>query len=127
MIKNNVKQCFVFFKKFIGLLTGIVNASNHTKCKSLSNQKYTTQPTLYNSQRNEYTHGLRYDPSAVNLDRCVGNCNTLNDLSNKVYVPNKTEDLNSTVFNMIAGIRTESETFIDFILFIIYSRLKNSS
>ena len=28
----------------------------------------------------------------VNLDRCVGSCNTLNDLSNKVSVPNKTED-----------------------------------
>ena len=29
---------------------------------------------------------------------------TLNDLSNKVYVPNKTEDLNLSVFNMITGI-----------------------
>ena len=28
----------------------------------------------------------------VNLDRCVGSCNTLNDLSNKVSVPNETED-----------------------------------
>ena len=25
---------------------------------------------------------------------CVPSCNTLNDLSNKVCVPNKTEDLN---------------------------------
>ena len=31
-------------------------------------------------------------------------CNTLNDLSNKVYVPNKTEGLNLSVFNMITGI-----------------------
>ena len=28
-------------------------------------------------------------------------CNTLNDLSNRVCVPNKTEDLNLNVFNMI--------------------------
>ena len=38
------------------------------------------------------------------LDRCVESCNTINDLSNKVYVLNKTEDLNLNVFNMITGI-----------------------
>ena len=37
------------------------------------------------------------------LDRCVRSCNTLNDLSNKVCVPNKTEDLNLRVFNMFTG------------------------
>ena len=45
----------------------------------------------------------------VRLDRCVGNCSTLNDLSNKVCVPSKTEDLNVSVFNMITGIN-ESKT-----------------
>ena len=33
----------------------------------------------------------------------VGSCSTLDDLSNKVCVPNKTEDLNIHVFNMITG------------------------
>ena len=37
------------------------------------------------------------------LDKCVGSCNALNDLSDKVCVPNKTEDLNLSVFNMITG------------------------
>ena len=41
---------------------------------------------------------------AVKLDRCDGSCNTLNDLSNKIYVPNKTEGLNLSVFNLIMGI-----------------------
>ena len=45
----------------------------------------------------------------VKLDRCVGSCNTLNDLSNKVYVPNQIEDLNLGAFNMITGIN-ESKT-----------------
>ena len=45
----------------------------------------------------------------VNLDRCVGSCNTLNDLSNKICVPNKTEDLNQGAFNMITEIN-ESKT-----------------
>ena len=40
----------------------------------------------------------------VILNRCVGSCNTLNDLSNKVCFPNKTEDLDLSVFNMITEI-----------------------
>ena len=40
----------------------------------------------------------------VKSDRCVGSCNTLNDLSNKVYISNKREDLNLSVFNMITCI-----------------------
>ena len=38
-----------------------------------------------------------YYSFAVNLDRSVSSCNTLNDLSNKACVPNKTEDLNIRV------------------------------
>ena len=45
----------------------------------------------------------------VKLDRCVGSCNTLNDLSNEVCAPNKTEDLNLSMLNMITGIN-ESKT-----------------
>ena len=45
------------------------------------------------------TQGLCYYPFTVHLDICVGRCNTLNDLSSKVCVANKTEDLH--LFNMI--------------------------
>ena len=86
------------------LLTSIVNASNHTKCVSWNNQKCMTEPTLINLQPDKCTHLLSYYPFAVNLDRCVGSCNTLKDLSNKVYAPKKTQDLNSSVFNMLTGI-----------------------
>ena len=63
-----------------------------------------TQPSIINLHPNEYSQEFHYYPFAVKLDRCVGSCNTLNDLSNKVCVPNKTEDLNLSVFNMITGI-----------------------
>ena len=33
-------------KIFYGILTGLVDGSNRTKCFSLSNQKYKIQPTL---------------------------------------------------------------------------------
>ena len=50
-------------------------------------------------------------PLAVNLDKSVKSCKTLNDLSNKVCVSNKTEDLNLIVSNMIIGIN-ESKTLL---------------
>ena len=69
---------FVFIKKIlIGSLTSVVNASCHKKCVFLSNQKGKIQPSLINLYSNEYTQGLCYYPFAVNLDRCVGSCNTL--------------------------------------------------
>ena len=88
-------------KMFIGLLTVLVDGSNHTKCVLLSNQKYMIQPTLINLHPNEYSQKFHYYSFAVKLDRCVGSCNTLNDLSNKVCVPNKTKDLNLSMFNII--------------------------
>ena len=67
---------------FMGLLTGLVNGSNHTKCVSLSNQKHITQLTLINLLPNEYSHPneLHYYSFGVKSDRCVRSCN--NDLSN---------------------------------------------
>ena len=59
------------------------------------------QPTLINLHPNEYSQEFRYYPFAVKLDRCVESCNTFDDLSNKVCVPNKTEDLNLSMLNMV--------------------------
>ena len=59
-------------KMFIRLLTGIVSASNQTKCMSLSNQKCMTQPTFINLHPNEYSQELHYYPFGLNLDRYVG-------------------------------------------------------
>ena len=95
-------------KIFIVLLTKTVK-----KCIFLSTQKFKIQPTLSNLHSYEYTQELHYYPFAIKLDRCVRSCNTLNNLSNnlntlnnltkKVCVPNKTEDLNIHVFNIIRG------------------------
>ena len=88
----------------MGLLIIIVNASNHTKCMLLSNHKCIIQRTLIKLHPNECSQEFHYYPFVVKLDRCFGSCNTLNDLYNKVCVPNKTEDLNRSMFNMIIGI-----------------------
>ena len=53
---------------FLGLLTSIVNASRHTKCVSLSDQKCKIQRTLFDLHLDEYTQGLCYNPFVVKLD-----------------------------------------------------------
>ena len=88
---------------FMRLLTGIINASNHKKCVLLSNQTCEIQSTPINLHPNEYSQELHYYSFTVKLDKCVGSCSTLNDLSNKVLVSNKTEDLNLSTPNVITG------------------------
>ena len=88
-------------KDYRRLLTSIGNASKHTKCASLNNQQCMIQPTLINLHSNEYSHGLRYCPFVVNLDKCIGKYNTQYDLLNRVCVPNKTEDLNLCVLTWL--------------------------
>ena len=47
-----------------------------------------------NLHSNEHSQEFHYYSFAVKLDRWTGSCNTLNDLSNKVFVPKKKKDLN---------------------------------
>ena len=66
---------------FMGLLISIANASNHTKCVSLWDQKYDIKPTFINLHLNEYSQEFHCYPFTVKLDKHVESCNTLNDLS----------------------------------------------
>ena len=50
---------------------------------SLSNQKCVIQLIPINLHLHEDCQEFHYYPFAVKLDRCVGSCNTLNDLPNK--------------------------------------------
>ena len=70
-----------------------------------------SQSILINLHANGYSQEFHYYLFVVKLDRGVGSCNTLNDLSNKICGPNKTEDLNLSMFNMITGI-SESKILI---------------
>ena len=59
---------------------------------SISNKKCTIQSTLIDLHPNEYSQEFHYYPFAVELNRCVENCNNFNDLSNKVCDRNKAGD-----------------------------------
>ena len=60
--------------------------------------------TLLNLNPDEYNQGLRYYQFMVNLDRFNGCFNTLNNPFERICVPNKTEDVNLSIFNMITKI-----------------------
>ena len=70
----------------------------------MSNQNREIQPTFINLHSNKYSQKFHFYLFAVKLDRCIGSCNTVHDLSNKVCVTNKTEDLNLSMFSMITAI-----------------------
>ena len=59
----------------------------------------------------KYSEELHYYPFAFKLEKCVGSCNTLNDLSNEVCNPSKTEDLHIYVFDIITE-KSESKILI---------------
>ena len=53
-------------------------------------EMYDYLPTLSNLHPDGYSQEFHYYSFEVKLDRCVGSCNTLNGLCQKVCVPNKT-------------------------------------
>ena len=56
-------------KILIGILTDLVNESNHTKCVSLNNQKCMIQPTLINLHSNEYNQEFNISSFVIKSDQ----------------------------------------------------------
>ena len=46
---------------------------------------------------------FNYYPFVISLDKCSGNCNSVNDLYTETCVPSKTKDRNVKVFHMITN------------------------
>lgn len=90
MIFSFLKLLFVTLISF-----GRPVISQNLKCLFLNNRPC----TLIDLNPNE----LSNYPCIVSPDRCGRSCNALY-LSSKICVPNKTKDLNSKVFNIIAWI-----------------------
>ena len=67
----------------------------------MNNQSRKIRPSLIDVNPNEYNQGLRYNPFMVNLDRCDIRCYTFDDPSDAMCVPNRTEDVNLSVFSII--------------------------
>ena len=85
-------------KVFITLLS--FSRSLTTKCVSLNNEPSLARPTLVDLNLSKFYYYL----FMVSLDRFNRSCNALNDLSSKISVSDKTEDVDLNVFNMIAKV-----------------------
>ena len=98
------KQVFITLLSFSRLLA--------TKCVSLNDESCLVGPIRMNLILNE----LHYYPFMVSSNRCNGNCDTLDDPSGRIWIPNKTGDVNLNVFDMITRIN-KSKTLTKHILY----------
>ena len=62
---------------------------------------FIVKPRLFDLNLEE----LHYYPFIFSLNRCNGSCNTLNDLSSRICIVDKAEDVNLNVFDMTPGIK----------------------
>ena len=79
-------------------------------CLSISNQQCMVRPKLIDLNPDE----LYYYPFIINMSRCVGSSNTIEDPYGRIFVPSQMEDVNMALFNIIKEIN-ESRTLTKFI------------
>ena len=77
-----IKQVFIVLFSF--------NESLATKYVSLINEPGMARPTLTDLNLVD----VNYYPFIINLDKCSGSCNAVDDLSTKICAPSKTKDVN---------------------------------
>ena len=98
MIKIRLKT-FVFFKTwFIGLLS--FSGSLLTKFMSLNNEQCEARPALTDLDPAEFNYYLLM----ILLGKFNQSCNILTSISGRIYVPNKTEDVNLSNFILITRV-----------------------
>lgn len=59
-----------------------------------------TQPTVIDLNSDEF----HYDPFIISMSRFIMSCDTVKDPLGRRYVPNKIEDVNQELFNIIKRI-----------------------
>ena len=72
---------------FIGWLS--FSGSLVTKCMPLNNKQHKSMNFLFNL--NPVKH--KYSSSIITLDKCNGSCSTLTEISDRICVPNKIQNL----------------------------------
>ena len=70
------------------------------ECISVDNQKCMARPKIMQTNANEPV----FYPLSIKVNKCGGDCNTINDLMTKLCVPDIVKDMNIKVFNMLSRI-----------------------
>ena len=88
-----VKKVFVL--ELIVLSNSITGA---LKCISMNNQECKIRPEIVDVSSNNPI----FYPFSVKINRCSGNCNSINDPYAKICVPDIVKNLNVKVFNLMS-------------------------
>ena len=99
-------RIFSFVKKFffLGLIVSSSSITGALKCISLNNQEFKVRPKIVNFSSNNPIFYL----FSVKINRCSGNCNSVNDPYAKICVPDAVKNLNVKVLNLMS--RTNEST-----------------
>ena len=63
---------------------------NSLECVSMNNQECKIRPEIINVNTNETV----FYPYSITINKCKGNCNTINDPYAKLYVPDTIKNIN---------------------------------
>ena len=86
-------------KVFVLGLTVLSNSiTSALKCVSLNNQECKVRPKIVDVSNNNPI----FYPFIVKINRCSGNCNSINDPYAKICVPDVVKNLNVKVFNLMS-------------------------
>ena len=93
---NNIKM------KVISLTISLFNlvVAKALECISVMNEKRMARPKIINTNPNEPV----FYPLSIKVNKCSGDCNTINDPMAKLCAPDVVKDLNVKVFNMMERI-----------------------
>ena len=97
-----IKQIFISTMIFFGNLSNV----NPLECISMKNQECKVRPEIININSNNPI----FYPFSIKINKCSGNCNSINNPYAKICVPDVMKDLNFKVFNLMS--RTNKTRFI---------------
>ena len=97
---------FGFIKKVLVVAMSFFSC-NTLKGLSMNNQECKVKPEIININSNEPSHY----PYSVNINKCSGSCNNINDPYAELCVPDVIKNINVKVFNPMS--RTNKTRYIE--------------
>ena len=88
-----------FIKKvFVVTMTFLVSSANSLKCVSIRNQECKPTAEVIDINSNEPI----FYPYSVLVNKCKGNCNSINDPYANLCIPDTLNNMNVEVFNLMS-------------------------
>ena len=94
---HSINKMFGFTKKiFFTAMTYF--SCNPSKCVLINNQEYKIRPQIININKNQPS----FYPYSIEINKCSGSCNNINDQYAKLCVPDVIKIINVKVFNLMS-------------------------